>query len=143
ADRAQQSGRAGHHRPALDRGAAGRAGHHEKPRPLVSLSDWHTRDPRHADAASCVSLALADRQAARLARHAGDQEGARLAFRPTSRIKKISPPTASTSGKPVSKAKLATVSPKSAKCCENFVAQVTPTSLIGGHWPLTLMTISA
>ena len=38
----------------------------------------HARNSRHADAASGLSAALADRQAARLARHAGDQEGARL-----------------------------------------------------------------
>ena len=37
----------------------------------------HARNPRHADAAPGLSSALADRQAARLARHAGDQEGAR------------------------------------------------------------------
>ena len=48
----------------------------EEPRPLVSLRHRHARNPRHADAASGLSAALADRQAAGLARHAGDQEGA-------------------------------------------------------------------
>ena len=73
-----QSGHPGHGRPALDRGAARHPRHHKEPRPLVPLPHRHARNPRHADAASGLSAAHADRQAASLARHAGDQEGARL-----------------------------------------------------------------
>ena len=59
-------------------GAAQHAGHPEEPRPLGHLPDRHARDPRDGDAASGLSAALADRQAPRLARFPGDQEGARL-----------------------------------------------------------------
>src|SRR5260221_12797651 len=96
-----------------------------------------------SDRPPCICAALADRQTAGVALHAGNQEGARLAFRRKYRRKKKSPPTASTTGNPVSKATPATVKPKSARSCENLVAQVTPASLTGGHCPLTLMTIRA
>jgi DNA polymerase len=68
---------------------------------------------------------------------------AQVRFRRVSRIRKISPPTANTIGKPVFKAKPAIPSPKSAACCESGVTQVTPISLIGGHWPLMLTKIRA
>ena len=73
-----RSGRAGLPRPALHRQTLlGVRGHHEEPRPLVSLSI-----PARARSAPCrccirpICCAAPLRQAARLARFAGDQEGA-------------------------------------------------------------------
>ena len=152
-DRALQSRRAGDDRPAVHRRAARRAGHHQEPRPLVSLSA-----PARAKSAPCRCcirpICCARRSPSakpgatcwRSRRRSAERLASittQVRFRRVSRIKKISPPMASTIGKPVFRAKPATPSPKSAAYCESAVTQVTPISLIGGHSPLRLTKIRA
>ncbi len=59
-----------------------------------------------------------------------------LRFRRRSNTRNAAPPTAGIAGIPVNAENSATDRPKSASRCENLVAQVTPTSSNGGHWPL-------
>src|SRR4051812_6090812 len=78
ADRAGQSGRAGHARQSLDPDLAVDArGHHEDPRALVRLRYRHPRDPRAGHLPPGLSLALAVLQEDGLAGFAFDREGAR------------------------------------------------------------------
>ena len=61
-------------------------GHPEDARALVHLQQRKARDPRHADAASGLFAALADRKAAGVAGFSSDQEGAGNSSKCISRV---------------------------------------------------------
>ena len=76
-------GRPGHsglsRRPVSTNAARHQGRHHQDPRTLVHLRYRKTRNPRHADVSSSVSVAQPAAEAFRLARLPGHQKSARLA----------------------------------------------------------------